>query len=178
MPILFLLYFPVYGDENEKLSRKPVDYKTETFHFGLKLGAGITEDWGDKFDLILWIPAFLEVQKSLKKIKNLKLLFQAGGFLTYDPEPLKPAIQIGLKYNFSNTFYGSVLGGSMFLVNASAGQNSTISNIGWTGGLFFGMDKKRFFVDIGIQPIYREGYTTGNLDIGIFVSIGSLLKSW
>ena len=173
--VLLLIYFPIYGDpqENGKFSSNPVNYSEGTFHLGLKLGAGKTEQLGDdKFDTILWLPVFLEAQASLKKIEKLKLLFQAGGFLVYDPAPLKPSIQIGLKYNFSNTFYGSVLGGPLFLVDASVKPFQEAPD--WVGGLFFGMDEKHFFIDMGIQSIY----TKRSLGIGIFISIGSRLKIW
>lgn len=117
------------------------------------------------------IPLTLKIQGPVTGQQNdsLKWSLQAGGvFLsTFDWEKgISYILQPGLKYNFSNKFYGSFKGGAIHILSADRV---------WTGGLFFGSESNILTLEGGIQVFYLSD---NEWDFGIGLNIGTVIKKW
>ena len=131
-------------------------------------GAGIT------YSTAVFMPLVLEAQGSLmNQSEKLKWLFQAGGVLlsTFDwrrgvSAGVSSILQTGFKYNLSKELYGSFKGGAIHVL--------AVDRV-WTGGLFFGSEQHALTLEGGIQVFYLGDE---QWDLGVSLSIGSVIKKW
>lgn len=120
------------------------------------------------------VPLALEIQGLLigQKIEELKWLLQIGGVALGTVTSgtwivgVSSLLQVGLKYRFSEEFYGSFKGGAIHIHAADRV---------WTGGLFFGQEMGAFIIEGGIQSFYLGDR---QWDLGVGVSIGFIIRKW
>ena len=177
--LVFLFCSQIYGGEGGAPDPSPqvlltyyeaLEKYRESARLEWKLGMGFVME---RENLKFLIPVLLEVQTPIvKENEKLKWLLQGGPMMNfsvslYDDKktsPLEVLLQTGLRYNFSNTFYGAITGGPVF---------NSFDSVNWAGGVLFGIGSNNLSMDMGVHFFSEESSYWS-----FYFSLGSLLKRW